>query len=109
MHLVYIEYSIWYLRMYQMEPRIIILEHRSGAVDSEGKVMAERAVDSRASLWIALGNQPGVSAWFAVWLLARLSPPPRKAAKPVTTRAPAQPVRRVRAGTSGSHQEQPRP
>lgn len=95
--------------MYQMELRIIILEHRTGAVDSEGKVMAERAVDSRASLWIALGNQPGVSAWFAVWLLARLSPPPRKAAKPVTTQAPAQPVRRVRAGTAGSHQEQPRP
>jgi len=75
--------------------------------------MAERAVDSRASLWIALGNQPGVSAWFAVWLLARLSPSPRKAAKPVTTQgatqAPVQPVRRVRAGTTGSYQEQPRP
>ena len=73
--------------------------------------MAERAVDSRASLWIALGNQPGVSAWFAVWLLARLNPP-RKAMRAATTtaaQAAVPSVRRVRAGTVGNYQEQPRP
>lgn len=72
--------------------------------------MAERAVDSRTSLWIALGNQPGVTAWFAVWLLARLNPPlkaMRAAAATVQPAAPA--IRRVRAGTVGNHQEQPRP
>lgn len=26
-------------------------------------------------LWVALGSQPGVSAWFAVWILSRLSRP----------------------------------
>lgn len=26
---------------------------------------------SRARLWVALGNQPGVAAWFSVWMLAR--------------------------------------
>lgn len=25
---------------------------------------------ARARLWIALGNQPGVGAWFSVWTLA---------------------------------------
>lgn len=71
--------------------------------------MADRNRDRRADLWIALGNQPGVSAWFAVWLLARLSPPYRRAAKPAATQVAARPIRRVRAGTSGSYQEQPRP
>ena len=73
--------------------------------------MAERSVDSRARLWIALGNQPGVSAWFSVWLLARLNPMPRKvmraAASTVQPAAPA--IRRVRAGTAGNYQGQPRP
>lgn len=27
--------------------------------------------DARARLWVALGNQPGVSAWFTVWSLSR--------------------------------------
>jgi hypothetical protein len=27
--------------------------------------------ETRARVWTALGNQPGVSAWFAIWLLAR--------------------------------------
>jgi len=73
--------------------------------------MAEKAVDSRASLWIALGHQPGVSAWFAVWLLARLNPPQRttRAAATTATQAAVPPIRRVRAGTAGHYQEQPRP
>lgn len=73
--------------------------------------MAERAVDSRASLWIALGNQPGVSAWFAVWLLARLNPPRKAMRAAAATSQPAAPpaIRRVLAGTVGNHQEQPRP
>lgn len=29
--------------------------------------------ETRARVWAALGNQPGVGAWVAVWLLARLS------------------------------------
>ncbi len=29
--------------------------------------------ETRAWVWAAIGNQPGVSAWFAVWLLARFS------------------------------------
>ena len=29
--------------------------------------------DARARLWVALGNQPGVGAWFSVWTLARES------------------------------------
>lgn len=31
----------------------------------------------RLETWRTLGHQPGVSAWFAVWLLARLSRVPR--------------------------------
>ena len=66
--------------------------------------------DTRSSLWIALGNQPGVSAWYAVWLLSRLNPPapkePRKSA-PADASA-SKPSRRVRAGTS-AYREQPRP
>lgn len=27
--------------------------------------------ETRARVWAALGNQPGVGAWFAVWFLAR--------------------------------------
>jgi hypothetical protein len=27
----------------------------------------------RARLWVALGNEPGVSAWFSVWSLSRES------------------------------------
>ena len=66
--------------------------------------------DTRTSLWIALGNQPGVSAWYAVWLLSRLYPAaakaPRKSA-PVAMPAAKQ-TRRVRAGTD-TYQEQARP
>lgn len=29
--------------------------------------------ETRARVWAALGQQPGVGAWFAVWLLARFS------------------------------------
>lgn len=29
--------------------------------------------DERARLWVALGNQPGASAWFSVWMLSRES------------------------------------
>lgn len=29
--------------------------------------------DARARLWVALGNQPGVGAWFSVWTLSRES------------------------------------
>jgi len=32
---------------------------------------------ARARLWVALGNQPGVSTWFAVWSLARESRSPQ--------------------------------
>lgn len=66
--------------------------------------------DSRSSLWIALGNQPGVSAWYAVWLLSRLSPPaPKGPRKSVPAAAPAfKTSRRVRAGIS-AYREQPRP
>ncbi|HEV2111739.1 MAG TPA: hypothetical protein VGT99_10335 [Gammaproteobacteria bacterium] len=66
--------------------------------------------DERSRVWIALGNQPGVSAWFAVWLLSRLDPPaPEQPQKPVPAGAPAsRPTRRVRAGTS-IYREQPRP
>lgn len=32
--------------------------------------------ETRSRLWIALGNQPGVSAWFAVWSLSREAKPP---------------------------------
>lgn len=30
--------------------------------------------DARARLWVALGNQPGVAAWFSVWALSRKTP-----------------------------------
>ena len=64
--------------------------------------------DMRSGLWVALGCQPGVSAWYAVWLLSRLSPPaPKEPRQPVSTPATRQ-TRRVRAGT-GFHQEQARP
>ena len=29
--------------------------------------------ETRARVWAALGNQPGVGVWFTVWLLSRLS------------------------------------
>ena len=66
--------------------------------------------DDRSRVWIALGSQPGASAWFAVWLLSRLDPPAaEQPQKSVPAAVPAsRPTRRVRAGTS-VHQEQPRP
>lgn len=36
---------------------------------------------ARADLWVALGNQPGVSAWFAVYLLSRLGRMPQSASR----------------------------
>ncbi len=36
---------------------------------------------ARADLWVALGNQPGVSAWFAVYLLSRLGRMPKSASR----------------------------
>jgi hypothetical protein len=44
--------------------------------------------ETRARVWVALGNQPGVSAWFAVWLLARFSGAKQRAAQ-----KPAAPLR----------------
>lgn len=32
---------------------------------------ANKDSDSCARLWVALGNEPGVSAWFSVWSLSR--------------------------------------
>ena len=66
--------------------------------------------DARVRLWIALGNQPGLGAWHAVWLLSRLMPrPAESAAKPEATVSPAtRPTRRVRAGTQ-PHREEARP
>ena len=66
--------------------------------------------EARVQLWIALGNQPGLAAGHAVWLLSRLSPPAaQRLPQPEPTAAPAQrPTRRVRAGVR-SYQEQPRP
>jgi len=66
--------------------------------------------DTRGRVWIALGSQPGTSAWFAVWLLSHLSPPASKEPqKPLPAAAPAfKSSRRVRAGTS-TYREQPRP
>ena len=64
--------------------------------------------EARVQLWIALGNQPGLSAGHAVWLLSRLLPRAPKAPQPEPAAAPARATRRVRAGVS-SHQEQPRP
>lgn len=72
--------------------------------------MAKHDDEARVRLWVALGAQPGVSAWYAVWLLARLSPPAREEAQraaPAAAEA-VRPMRRVRAGTH-AHQEQPRP
>jgi hypothetical protein len=65
---------------------------------------------ARVRLWVALGTQPGLSAGYAVWLLARLWPPARQeASKPAPAAvAASRPIRRVRAGTH-AHQEQPRP
>ncbi|HET7649189.1 MAG TPA: hypothetical protein VFL15_00610 [Gammaproteobacteria bacterium] len=42
---------------------------------------------ARARLWVALGNQPGVAAWFSVWTLSR-NTPHRNAAE----RNPAKPA-----------------
>lgn len=66
--------------------------------------------DARVRLWIALGNQPGLSAWHAVWLLSRLMPhAPKPASRPESAAEPVtRPSRRVRAGTQ-AYQEQPRP
>ena len=66
--------------------------------------------EARVQLWIALGNQPGLAAGHAVWLLSQLLPRASKPAlPPETTTAPApRPTRRVRAGVR-SHPEQPRP
>ena len=72
--------------------------------------MARLGEEARVQLWIALGNQPGLSAGHAVWLLSRLLPrapqEPRRP-EPAAAQAP-RPTRRVRAGIR-SHQEQPRP
>ena len=66
--------------------------------------------EARVQLWIALGNQPGLGAGHAVWLLSRLLPRAPKEPLPSETAAtPAlRPTRRVRAGVR-SHQEQPHP
>lgn len=71
--------------------------------------MAQAGDEARVALWIALGSQPGVSAWHAVWLLSRLMPPllrERPKAEPAAPMSPR--TRRVRAGTQ-PYREQPRP
>lgn len=49
---------------------------------------APKDPDVRARLWVALGNQPGVSAWFTVWLLSRAARQhdgaPHKVTQPAT-------------------------
>jgi hypothetical protein len=45
--------------------------------------------ETRARVWAALGNQPGMSAWLTVWLLARFS-----GAESRTALKPAAPARR---------------
>lgn len=37
--------------------------------------MAASREEDRITLLIALGQQPGVSAWFSVWQLARIGKP----------------------------------
>ena len=43
--------------------------------------------EMRSRAWAALANQPGVSAWFAVWLLSRYSgvTAPRRQTDPKAT------------------------
>ncbi|MGH8370005.1 MAG: hypothetical protein ACRESC_03395 [Gammaproteobacteria bacterium] len=36
-------------------------------------MIAPKDDNARVRLWIALGDQPGVSAWFSVWSLSRAS------------------------------------
>ncbi|MFI4920581.1 MAG: hypothetical protein ACHQAZ_02945 [Gammaproteobacteria bacterium] len=43
--------------------------------------------DGRKGLWIALGQQPGVSAWFTVWRLSRLAKRAARQPKPATKAA----------------------
>lgn len=70
--------------------------------------MGMGGADMRSGLWVTLGCQPGVSAWYAVWLLSRLSPPaPKEPQNPASAPATRQ-TRRVRAGT-GFHREHARP
>jgi len=45
-----------------------------------------RDAQKSAELWVAFGNQPGVSAWFAVWVLSRLSEPRPGRHAPVPTK-----------------------
>ena len=67
--------------------------------------MVARNMDARADVWIALGQQPGVAAWFAVWLLSRLNPPARKEPRrAVSAPTQEQRVRRVRAGAGRQHE-----
>lgn len=72
--------------------------------------MTSLGEEARVQLWIALGNQPGLSAGHAVWLWSRLLPrAPQEPRRPEPVATPAsRPTRRVRAGIR-SHQEQPRP
>ena len=37
--------------------------------------MSASREEDRIKLLVALGNQPGVSAWFSLWQLARLGKP----------------------------------
>ena len=64
--------------------------------------------EARVQLWIALGNQPGLGAGHAVWLLSRLLPRAPKAPQPEPVAVPARATRRVRAGTQ-SHRDEARP
>ena len=66
--------------------------------------------EARVQLWIALGNQRGLGAGYAVWLLSRLLPRAPKEPPPAeSTAAPAlRPTRRVRAGTQ-AYREEARP
>ncbi len=71
--------------------------------------MAMFGEGERERLWIALGNQPGLGAWHAVWLLSRLLPrAPKPAPQPEPAAAPARATRRVRAGTQ-AYREEARP
>ena len=44
---------------------------------------------AHVELWKALGQQPGVSAWFSVWQLARLGAPAREVWAPAPRFNPA--------------------
>lgn len=47
--------------------------------------------DERNGLWVALGNQPGVSAWFTVWIMSRLAKPAADQRKPAAKAAERNP------------------